>query len=136
MDKKNNYQFTIRFNPALPLHRQAFEYLNQFGRGMKSHVIATALDVYIRTQNPAAFLNSDGQVPVIPDITKDLNQNAFRPVEAKSSAVVTEEKPLAPADESQWDNGLQKSVELPDTMDAEDFNMDDMSKIMASMQLM
>lgn len=136
MDKKMKEQFTIRFNPALPLHRQAMEYINQFGRGMKAHVIANALDVYIRTQNPAAILNRDGQVPVIPDITKDLENNAFRKAEVKNSPVITEEKTLTPADESKWDNGQQKSVELPDTMDAEDFDMDDMSKIMASMQLM
>ena len=46
--KKNPYQFTIRFNSTIAGHCQAAAFLNRCGTRAKAHVIAEALDLYLR----------------------------------------------------------------------------------------
>ena len=46
--KKNPYQFTIRFNNTIAGHCQAAAFLNRCGTRAKAHVIAEALDLYLR----------------------------------------------------------------------------------------
>ena len=53
--KKNPYQFTIRFNSTIAGHCQAAAFLNRCGTRAKAHVIAEALDLYLREKKATAW---------------------------------------------------------------------------------
>ncbi len=47
MGKKNKYQFTVRFTPEIPFHKEAAAFLNLHGRN-KACIIAEALRLYMQ----------------------------------------------------------------------------------------
>lgn len=58
--KKNPYQFTIRFNSTIAGHCQAAAFLNRCGTRAKAHVIAEALDLYLREKKQLLGLGGIG----------------------------------------------------------------------------
>ena len=66
--KKNPYQFTIRFNSTIAGHCQAAAFLNRCGTRAKAHVIAEALDLYLREKKQLLGLGELERIEVVPEM--------------------------------------------------------------------
>ncbi len=66
--KKNPYQFTIRFNNTIAGHCQAAAFLNRYGTRAKAHVIAEALDLYLREKKQLLGLGELERIEAAPEV--------------------------------------------------------------------
>ena len=66
--KKNPYQFTIRFNSTIAGHCQAAAFLNRCGTRAKAHVIAEALDLYLREKKQLLGLWELERIEAAPEV--------------------------------------------------------------------
>lgn len=88
--KKKPEQFTIQFNPKLPRHKQAIEFLNSCGR-LKAHYIAEAIYLLLRQEDIILHPAPDTFAKTVEmDITKE-DPIRFREPDVKKQKITSDE---------------------------------------------
>lgn len=97
--KKNPYQFTIRFNSTIAGHCQAAAFLNRCGTRAKAHVIAEALDLYLREKKQLLGLGELERIEVVPKMNGQEQREDKRQEKKADQKAIPKPEPVVYAPE-------------------------------------
>ena len=97
--KKNPYQFTIRFNSTIAGHCQAAAFLNRCGTRAKAHVIAEALDLYLREKKQLLGLGELERIEAAPEVNGQEQKKDSRQEKKADQKKVSKPEPVVYAQE-------------------------------------
>lgn len=97
--KKNPYQFTIRFNSTIAGHCQAAAFLNRCGTRAKAHVIAEALDLYLREKKQLLGLGELERIEAAPEVNGQEQRQDSRQEKKTDQKKVPKPEPVVYAQE-------------------------------------
>ena len=97
--KKNPYQFTIRFNSTIAGHCQAAAFLNRYGTRAKAHVIAEALDLYLREKKQLLGLGELERIEVVPEMNGQEQREDKRQEKKADQKAIPKPEPVVYAPE-------------------------------------